>query len=237
MTTERLKDPNKVKAGKARQRQLREQLGEQGYRDEQKARYAMTLAAHPDFHAIGATAANAAQLATWGPRGYIEQRKRAYRACRDKYGTEFARTVVRAAHEARRLHRLDHPTPGETALRALLTQLGFHVLLPRERFDFCHWCVDPFDWQLGAQDALAEGSVGPYACDLLLPVRRIAIEVEGGIHALSRERDAQRRAFLEAQGLTVLVLSEETALDATTARNELLATLGPCQPPLFLRDY
>src|SRR5438270_683341 len=125
MTTERLKDQNKVKAGQARQRQLREQLGEQGYADYQKAQYAATLAAHPDFHALGAIAANAAQLIAWGVDGYIDQRKSAYRACCDKYGVEFARNVVRAAQEARRLYRLDHPTPGEAALRALLTTLGF----------------------------------------------------------------------------------------------------------------
>jgi len=230
MTTERRKDPNKVKGGQARQRQLREQLGEQGYRDHQKAQYVTALATHPDFHTIGATAANAAQLAAWGTAGYVEQRQTAYRACQDKYGAEFARTVVQAAHEARRLHRLDHPTRGETALRALLTELGFQVLLLHERFDFCHWRVDPFDWQLGAQDALAEGGVGPYVCDMLLPVRRVAIEVEGGIHVLSRERDAQRRSFLEAQGLTVLVLTEEMALDTTTARQRLRPVLNPDQP-------
>ena len=97
MTTERLKDQNKVKAGQARQRQLREQLGEQGYADYQKAQYAATLAAHPDFHALGAIAANAAQLIAWGVDGYIDQRKSTYRACCDKYGVEFARNVVRAA--------------------------------------------------------------------------------------------------------------------------------------------
>jgi hypothetical protein len=222
---QRLKDPNKVKGGKARQHQLREQLGEEGYRDYQKAHYAKTLAAHPNFHAQGAQAANSAQLASWGEEGYAAQRKAAYQACRSKYGLAFVQRVVRAAHEARRLHRLDHPTPGEAALRALLGELHFQVILSQTRFDYCSWRCDPFDWQLGPDDALAEGGVGPYCCDVLVPVRRVAIEVEGGIHLLRRERDARRCAFLIDQGLNVVVLTEQEALDTNSARTILHSQL------------
>src|SRR5439155_7301580 len=126
---DRIKDPNKVKAGKARQQQLRDQLGSAGYAAYQKARYADRLAAHPDFHARGAAGANAAQLAAWGPEGYLAQRQAAYWACRAKQGGEFARRVVALAHEQRRLHRLTHPTPAEQALRKLLAALDFRVLL------------------------------------------------------------------------------------------------------------
>jgi Protein of unknown function (DUF559) len=225
MLIERPKDPNKVKGGQARQRQLRECLGEQGYRDYQKAQYTAAIRAHPDLHLHGAQAANAAQLTVWGLNGYVAQRQAAYRACQDKYGTTFARTVVRAAHEARRLYRLEHPTPGEAALHTLLATLGFHVQRLQTPFDYCVWCGDPIDWHLGPQDALAEGGVGPFYCDVLLPVRRLAIEVEGGIHRLCRERDARRRAFLEAQGLRVLVLTEDQALNPTTAHAALIDTL------------
>jgi Protein of unknown function (DUF559) len=237
MLIERPKDPNKVKGGQARQRKLREQLGEQGYREYQQAQYAAAIAAHPNLHALGACAANVAQLTVWGVAGYVEQRQDAYRACCDKHGAAFARNVVRAAHEARRLYRLEHPTPGEAALRALLGTIGFQVQRFQTPFDYCAWCVDPFDWQLGPQDALAEGGVGPFYCDVLLPVRRLAIEVEGGVHILRRERDAQRRAFLEAQGLRVLVLTEDQALDPTTARAALIEALDALQLPLFPRDW
>jgi len=225
MLIEHTKDPNKVKCGQARQRQLRERLGEQGYRDYQKAQYTAALAAHPDLSTRGARAANAAQLSVWGPSGYVAQRQAAYRACQDKYGATFARTVVRAAHEARRLYRLEHPTPGEAALHVLLAIFGFHLQRFQTPFDYCLWCGDPIDWQLGPQDALVEGGVGPFYCDVLLPVRRMAIEVEGGIHLLCRERDARRRAFLEAQGLRVLVLTEEQALDSTAVRAALVDAL------------
>jgi hypothetical protein len=229
MLIERFKDPNKVKAGQARQRKLREQLGEQAYRDYQKSHYAAALAAYPNLHALGARAANTAQLTAWGVDGYVAQRQQAYRACCDKHGLAFARQVVRAAHEARRLYRLNHPTPGEAALRALLSELGFQVRLDQQRFDYCAWCIEPFDWSFGPQDALAEGGVGPYYVDVLLPVRRLAIEVEGGIHILCRERDTQRRAFLEAQGLRVLVLTEDQALDPTAARIALIESSDALQ--------
>src|SRR6185436_411240 len=100
--------------------------------------------------------------------------------------------------------------------------LGFQVRLDQEPFDYCAWCIDPFDWQLGPQDAIVEGGVGPFYCDVLLPVRRLAIEVEGGVHILHRERDAQRRTFLESQSLSVLVLTEDRALDPPTARGALI---------------
>ena len=224
---QRIKDPNRVKAGKARQQQLRALLGEDGYATYQKARYADALAAYPDFHTRGAVAANTAQLAAWGAEGYIAQRKAAYRACCEKHGAAFARRVVQLAHEMRRLHRLDYPTPGEAALRSLLAELGFQVLLAQERFDYCVWRCDPLDWQLGPRDALAEGGVGPYCCDALLPVCRVAIEVEGGVHLLTRERDARRRAFLIAQGLTVLVLTEREALNGAYAREQICDLLAP----------
>ena len=47
------------------------------------------------------------------------------------------------------------------------------------------------------------------ACDLLLPAHALVIEVVGGVHALTTERDAARRAVLEAQGLSVITLPNE----------------------------
>ena len=48
-----------------------------------------------------------------------------------------------------------------------------------------------------------------YACDLLLPVHALVIEVVGGVHTLTAERDAARLAALQAQGLTVITLANE----------------------------
>jgi hypothetical protein len=210
------KDPKKVKAGQARQRQLRAQLGEDGYRAYQQDRYADALAAHPTLHADAARAANATQIAAWGQHGYTEQRKAAIRVRQARHGPGFAHQFMRAAHEERRHYRLAHPTLGEAALRKLLLPICFEYLA---------WRADPNAWQLGSRDAIAEGGVGRFYCDILLPLLRVAIEVEGSIHRLTRDHDAQRYAFLAAQDLTVVVLPETMARDGLAARQHLLPVL------------
>jgi len=124
-----------------------------------------------------------------------------------------ARSMISSAHEERRRYRLMHPTPGEAALRALLITLNFRVILSPQPFEYIHWRRAHTQWPLSAQDALAEGGVGPYFCDVLIPARGLAIEVEGRNHILA------------AQGLTVLVLQEHHVLDATIARQHLLPFL------------
>ena len=52
---------------------------------------------------------------------------------------------------------------------------------------------------------------------MLLSALAIAIEFEGGIHTLNRKRDAHRRTFLEAQGLTVIVLQDTDSVAADSA--------------------
>ena len=54
-----------------------------------------------------------------------------------------------------------------------------------------------------------------YACDLLLPAQALAIEVIGGIHTLTPERDAARLAKLRAQGLTVVTVPNEQLYQVT----------------------
>lgn len=158
--------PGRVKAGQERQRALRAELGDEAYRARQRAR---------------AEAANAAQLAAWGPEGYVEQRRRAYQACVDKYGVAFAKAKIALATERGRLRRLEHPTAGEAMVRGLLRELGFQVIEDQRPFDYAAWCVDPLDldWSLGPRDAIAEAYAGTYLCDVLLPVARIAVEFVG----------------------------------------------------------
>jgi very-short-patch-repair endonuclease len=133
--------------------------------------------------------------------------------------------MIRPAHEERRRYRLAHPTPGEAALRALLITLGFRVILSPDPFEYVHWRHIQSHLSLGLQDAIAEGGVGSYFCDVLIPARRLAIEVEGRIHRLTRDRDERRYHILASHGITVLVLPERHVLDATTARQHLLPLL------------
>lgn len=65
------------------------------------------------------------------------------------------------------------------------------------------------DTEVGETDVLIEARVLGYACDLVLPAHALVIEVLGGVHALIPERDAARLAAIEAQGLTVLTLTNE----------------------------
>jgi hypothetical protein len=205
---DRPKDPNKVAAGRAAHRKLTQGMSKSEYRAFQQRCRERALAEHPSMQKLGAAVANRAQLREWGSDEYIDQRKAAYQRCVDKHGEAAAKAAVRKAHVKRRAERLHQPTRGEAAIRTLLVELGFTMHLETDPFDFCAWRSDPFDRPLGPRDAIAEGGVGPYFCDVLLPVLAIAIEVEGGVHVLNRERDTRRRAFLEARGLTVIVVSD-----------------------------
>ena len=111
-------------------------------------------------------------------------------------------------------------------LRALLIALDFRVILSPAPFEFIHWRHAPTRWPLDLWDAIAEGGVGPYFCDVLVPARHLAIEVEGRIHRLTREQDERRYHILAAQGITVLVLPEYQLRNGATARQHLLALLG-----------
>jgi hypothetical protein len=205
--------PGRVKAGQERQRALRAELGDEAYRARQRAR---------------AIAANAAQLAAWGPEGYVEQRRRAYQACVDKYGVAFTRAKIALATERGRLRRLEHPTAGEAMVRALLRELGFQVIEAQRPFNYAAWRVDPLeqDWSLGPRDAIAEAYAGSYLCDVLLPVARIAVEFVGGVRRLTPEHDAKRRCYLETTlGLTVMELNDEHLCDQRNARRYLIERL------------
>lgn len=225
---DRPKDPRKVAAGRAAHRKLTALMSPGEYRDFQRRCRQSALDRNPTMQQRGANEANRAQLREWDGNGYIEQRKAAYLRCIERHGERIAKGAIRRATVQRRLSRLHQPTPGEGALRALLQKLGFTVHLDSEPFDFCIWRLDPFDRLLSPYDALAEGGVGSYFCDLLLPVLAVAIEVEGGVHVLNRARDGRRHMFLEAQGLMVLVVPDTNEQPLDLARVAQL--LAPCLP-------
>jgi len=226
---DRLKDPKKVAAGRAAHQKLRGQMSETGYRAFQRQCRAGALRRHPTMQQAGAASANRAQLREWGADGYTEQRQAAYRRCVEKHGEQAAKGAVRRATLQRRIERLHAPTCGEAALRVLLAEMGFTIHLDLEPFDYTRWRLQPLEHPLGPRDVLAEGGVGPYFCDLLLPILGLAIEVEGGVHVLNRERDARRRAYLEAEGLTVIVIPDTPtqALDHVAVSQQLAPLLLP----------
>jgi hypothetical protein len=225
---DRSKDPRKVTAGQAAHRKLTAGMNASEYRAFQQRCRQRASASNPTMQQQGAHAANDAQLREWGSDDYIEQRRAAYQRCVEKHGETVAKGAIRRATVQRRADRLRQPTRGEAALRALLQELGFTVHLNPEPFDFCSWRLDPLSCPLEPYDAIAEGGVGAYFCDVLLPVLAIAIEVEGGVHILNRKRDAGRRAFLEAQGLIVIVVpdTDDLPLDLAAVAQQLAPQLS-----------
>ena len=167
------------------------------------AGYQAALSKHPNWHQLGG-------VQSWST--YVK-----------KYGAAAGRTRIAPAHEANRLRRLAYPTPGEQALRRLLAQHGLRVELWTTRYDYL---TDAAFAEVSRYTALAEGAVGHYACDILVPHQHVAIEVYGGIHRICQEHDAKRRSFLEDHGLTVVEITNDQVLHApTTVLNHLRTVL------------
>jgi hypothetical protein len=185
--------------GIARQAQIRTVLGEACYR-----RYQQALAR------AGGIARQAQLRAALGEAGYYAHQRTLYQRAVQKHGAAKMHEILTAAHERRRCWRITNPTPAEALLHWLALEAGFtlHADLAGT-FEWTVYRSHPARWPCTSADALIEARVLGYACDLLLPALALVIEVVGGIHALTVERDAARLAALQAQGLAVITLTNE----------------------------
>jgi hypothetical protein len=185
--------------GAARQAQIRAVLGENGYR-----RYQQALAR------AGGIARQAQLRAALGEPGYAGYQRALYQRAVQKHGAVKMRAILTSAHERRRRWRIANPTSAETIMHweALAAGLTLHADLTGH-FTWAAYRTDPTRWSFTPADALVEARVLGYACDLLLPARALAIEVVGGVHVLTPERDAARLAALRYQDLTVITLTNE----------------------------
>ena len=185
--------------GVARQAQIRIVLGENGYR-----RYQQALAR------AGGVARQAQLRAALGETGYCAHQRTLYQQAVQKHGAAKMQAILMAAHERRRCWRIANPTPAEALLHWFALDAGFtlHADLSGT-FTWSAFRAEPERWPFATTDALIEGRVLGYACDLLLPTHALAIEVIGGIHTITAERDAARLATLRTQGLTVITLTNE----------------------------
>jgi hypothetical protein len=183
--------------GLARQAQIRAVLGESGYRRYQKA-----------LARAGGIARQAQLRHALGADGYRAHQRALYQRAVTKHGAAKMQAILAAAHEQRRCWRIANPTPAEELLhwRALEAGLTLHIDLSGT-WEWARYRADPTSWSFTATDVLIEARVGPYACDLLFPSHAVVIEVIGGVHSLTAERDAIRTATLVAQGLTVVTLT------------------------------
>ena len=88
--------------------------------------------------------------------------------------------------------------------------------------------------QVGGFKFRRQAPIGPYIADFLCPARKLVIEADGGLHTV--EGDAERTAFLEGQGYTVLrfrnfeILGQPEAV-LRTVEAVLLRTLPPPAAP------
>lgn len=185
--------------GRARQAQIKSVLGENGYR-----RYQQALAR------AGGVARQAQLRATLGESGYCAYQRSLYRRAVQKHGAAKMQAILTAAHERRRRWRIANPTPAEELLHWLALQAG--LTLHADLSGALEWTAlqtAPTSSPWSPTDAIIEARVLGYACDLLLPAQALVIEVVGGVHVLTAERDAARLAALQAQGLSVLTLANE----------------------------
>ena len=185
--------------GRTRQAQIRTVLGESGYRRYQQA-----------LGRAGGEARQAQLRAALGEAGYCAHQRTLYQRAVQKHGAVKMRTILTAAHEQRRCGRIANPTPAEALLHwlALAAGLTLHADLTGT-FEWSAYHTAPARWSFTITDALIEARVLGYACDLLLPAHALVVEVVGGVHALTAERDEARIAALRAQGLTVVTLTNE----------------------------
>ncbi|GAB4448357.1 MAG: hypothetical protein OHK0015_53050 [Chloroflexi bacterium OHK40] len=194
--------------GRARQAQIKTVLGENGYR-----RYQQALAR------AGGIARQAQLRSSLGENGYCAYQRSLYGQAVQKHGAEKMQAILTAAHERRRRWRIANPTPAEELLHWLALQAG--LTLHAELSGVWEWTAfraapAPSPWS--PTDAIIEARVLGYACDLLLPAHGLVIEVVGGVHALTAERDAARQVSIEAQGLSVLTLTNEQVFQGEADR-------------------
>jgi very-short-patch-repair endonuclease len=79
-------------------------------------------------------------------------------------------------------------------------------------------------------------SIGPYILDFYCPTVKLAVELDGGQHNQSdnREYDSARSEYLKAQGIDVMRFwDNEALLDIQSVLSKLALKVTPLRPPLI----
>ncbi len=88
--------------------------------------------------------------------------------------------------------------------------------------------------QLGGWKFRRQQPVGPYIVDFVCLEKRLIVEVDGGQHAAQVDKDAQRAAWLEAEGFRVLRFwNTEVLRDREAVQETIRAALGVGDCPPF----
>jgi len=78
-------------------------------------------------------------------------------------------------------------------------------------------------------------SIGPYILDFYCPTVKLAVELDGGQHNQSdnRERDAARSEYLKTQRIDVMRFwNNEVLLDIESLLSKMALKVTPLHPPL-----
>jgi hypothetical protein len=158
----------------------------------------------------GGQARQAQLRAQLGEAGYRAYQRSLFERAITRHGPQRMRAVLTQAHEARRCWRIANPTPAEALLHWIALESGFtlHADLTGE-FEWTRYRAEPTRWAWQPDDAIIEARVLGYACDLLLPISALAIEVVGGIHLLTTARDRARQDAIQRAGVHIITLTNE----------------------------
>jgi very-short-patch-repair endonuclease len=91
------------------------------------------------------------------------------------------------------------------------------------------------DKQVFGMKFFRQYSIGPYILDFYCPTVKLALELDGGQHNYSdeREHDAARSEYLKAQGIDVMRFwNNEVLFDIESILSKLALKVTPLHPPL-----
>lgn len=85
--------------------------------------------------------------------------------------------------------------------------------------------------RLGGLKFRRQHPIGPFVLDFCCVERRLAIEVDGGVHGTLEERDAERESLLVAAGFRVLRFSNDDVQQRLSQVLESIQTAAQVEPP------
>jgi adenine-specific DNA-methyltransferase len=93
------------------------------------------------------------------------------------------------------------------------------------------------DRRLNGHKFRRQHPVGPFVLDFCCPAARLAIELDGGVHAAQAEQDAARTELLAANGYRVLRFPNDAVLHSLpSVLDQIRAALSPGRLTANARD-
>ena len=84
--------------------------------------------------------------------------------------------------------------------------------------------------QLGGHKFRRQHPIGPFFADFACIEKMLVVEIDGGQHALEKDKDKQRTAYLESEGFNVLRFWNNQVLNETEAVLERIKSILDSTP-------